>query len=119
MNLRQNTRQKAPLPTFTEGQVERISILVRLGILVWSGAILTVSYVELPEFFKIPKQKLDPTFIASVFTSVAASFGVQTSRKETKNLSEEEVRSLIKQTKQSPPIESSRSNQRPLDPDQF
>ena len=52
-----------------------------VGILVWSGAILTLAYVELPPALKIPKQDLDPTFIASVFTGVLPTFGVQTSKK--------------------------------------
>ena len=51
-----------------EDQMMILSTFVRLGILVWSGAILTLAYVELPEALKIPKQDLDPTFIASVFT---------------------------------------------------
>jgi len=49
-----------------EEQMMILSTFVRLGILVWSGAILTLAYVELPEALKIPKQDLDPTFIASV-----------------------------------------------------
>ena len=49
-----------------EEQLEILSTFVRLGILVWSGAILTLAYVELPSALKIPKQDLDPTFIASV-----------------------------------------------------
>ena len=52
-----------------EEQMAILSTFVRLGILVWSGAILTLAYVELPPA-KIPKQDLDPTFIASVFTGV-------------------------------------------------
>ena len=63
-------------------QVELLSTMVRLGILVWSGAILTLAYVRLPAYLKIPEQKLDPTFIASVFTGVLASFGVQTAKKQ-------------------------------------
>ena len=47
-----------------EEQMMILSTFVRLGILVWSGAILTLAYVELPEALKIPKQDLDPTFIA-------------------------------------------------------
>ena len=46
-----------------EEQLEILSTFVRLGILVWSGAILTLAYVELPSALKIPKQDLDPTFI--------------------------------------------------------
>ena len=64
-----------------EEQMMILSTFVRLGILVWSGAILTLAYVELPPALKIPKQDLDPTFIASVFTGVLATFGVQTSKK--------------------------------------
>ena len=60
-----------------EEQMMILSTFVRLGILVWSGAILTLAYVELPPALKIPKQDLDPTFIASVFTGVLATFGVQ------------------------------------------
>ena len=64
-----------------EGQLEAISTMVRLGILVWSGGILTLAYIKLPAAFGIPEQKLDPTFIASVFTGVLATFGVQTAKK--------------------------------------
>jgi hypothetical protein len=35
----------------------------------------------LPAALGIPEQKLDPTFIASVFTGVLATFGVQTAKK--------------------------------------
>ena len=64
-----------------ESQLEAISTTVRLGILVWSGGILTLAYIKLPAAFGIPEQKLDPTFIASVFTGVLATFGVQTAKK--------------------------------------
>ena len=64
-----------------EEQLVILSTFVRLGILVWSGMILTLAYVELPPALKIPKQDLDPTFIASVFTGVLATFGVQTAKK--------------------------------------
>jgi len=56
-----------------------ISTMVRLGVLVWSGGILTLNYVTVPG---IPQQKIDPTFIASVFTGVLASFGIQTASKK-------------------------------------
>ena len=49
-----------------EEQLELVSTFVRLGILVWSGSILTLAYIKLPPAFGIPEQKLDPTFIASV-----------------------------------------------------
>jgi len=53
--------------------------MVRLGVLVWSGGILTLNYVAIPG---VPQQKIDPTFIASVFTGVLASFGIQTASKK-------------------------------------
>ena len=65
----------------SESQLEAISTMVRLGILVWSGGILTLAYIKLPPALGIPEQKLDPTFIASVFTGVLATFGVQTAKK--------------------------------------
>ncbi len=40
-----------------------------------------MAYVDLPPALQIPKQDLDPTFIASVFTGVLATFGVQTAKK--------------------------------------
>ena len=64
-----------------EEQLAVVSTMVRLGILVWSGSILTLAYIKLPPALGIPEQKLDPTFIASVFTGVLASFGVQTAKK--------------------------------------
>ena len=67
--------------TDNESQLEAISTMVRLGILVWSGGILTLAYIKLPAALGIPEQKLDPTFIASVFTGVLATFGVQTAKK--------------------------------------
>ena len=64
----------------SEEQLAILSTFVRLGILVWSGGILTLAYIKLPPALGIPEQKLDPTFIASVFTGVLATFGVQTAK---------------------------------------
>ena len=68
-----------------EEQLAILSTFVRLGILIWSGGILTLAYVDLPPALQIPKQDLDPTFIASVFTGVLATFGVQTTKKGSMN----------------------------------
>ena len=68
----------AILPDADE-QAAIISTFVRLGVLVWSGGILTLNYVSIPG---VPQQKIDPTFIASVFTGVLASFGIQTASKK-------------------------------------
>ena len=62
-----------------EEQMEIFSTFVRLGILIWSGGILTLNYVSIPNF---PQKNIDPTFIASVFTGVLASFGIQTASKK-------------------------------------
>ena len=62
----------------SEEHLAILSTFVRLGILVWSGGILTLNYVTIPN---LPQQKIDPTFIASVFTGVLATFGVQTAKK--------------------------------------
>ena len=62
----------------SEEHLAILSTFVRLGILVWSGGILTLNYVTIPG---LPQQKIDPTFIASVFTGVLATFGVQTAKK--------------------------------------
>ena len=64
-----------------EEQLAILSTFVRLGILVWSGSILTLAYIKLPPVLGIPEQKLDPTFIASVFTGTLATFGVQAAKK--------------------------------------
>ena len=64
-----------------EEQLNALSTMVRLGILIWSGAILTLAYIKLPPALQIPEQKLDPTFIASVFTGTLATFGVQAAKK--------------------------------------
>ena len=62
-----------------EEQAAIISTMVRIGVLVWSGGILTLNYVTIPG---LVQQKIDPTFIASVFTGVLASFGIQTASKK-------------------------------------
>ena len=52
---------------------EGVATLVRLVILVWSGGILTLNYITITW---LPQQKIDPTFIASIFTGTLATFGV-------------------------------------------
>ena len=65
-----------------EEQLAYLSTIVRLAVLVWSAGILTLAYVKLPAAFNIPEQKLDSTFIASVFTGTLATFGVQAAGKK-------------------------------------
>ena len=102
-----------------EEQMMILSTFVRLGILVWSGAILTLAYVDLPEAFKMPKQDLDPTFIASVFTGVLATFGVQTTKKGGVNgsnggVSKGDMEKLIAAASQTAPAQTIRIEQAPV-----
>ena len=64
-----------------EEQIAIFSTFVRLGILIWSGSILTLASINLPPTLGIPDQTLVPTFIASVFHGVVATFGVQAAKK--------------------------------------
>ena len=70
---------KAAIVPDAEEQAAIIGTMVRITVLAWSGAILTLNYVSIPG---VPQQKIDPTFIASVFTGVLASFGIQTASKK-------------------------------------
>ena len=103
-----------------EEQMMILSTFVRLGILVWSGAILTLAYVELPSALKMPKQDLDPTFIASVFTGVLATFGVQTSKKGSQGggasggVSKSDMEKLIAAASQTAPAQTIRIEQAPV-----
>jgi len=62
-----------------EEQAAIVSTFVRLGVLIWSGGVLTLNYVSIPG---LAQQKIDPTFIASVFTGVLSSFGIVTASKK-------------------------------------
>ena len=107
-----------------EGQLEAISTMVRLGILIWSGGILTLAYIKLPPALGIPEQKLDPTFIASVFTGVLATFGVQTAKKSgdgtmkmgaaSGGVSKADLEKLIAAAAQTAPAQTIRIEQAPI-----
>ena len=106
-------------------QAAILSSMVRLGVLVWSGGILTLNYVAIPG---VPQQKIDPTFIASVFTGVLASFGIQTASKKGDGtmkmegggsgpngaVSKADMERLIEKATQSAPAQTIRLEQAPL-----
>tara|TARA_Y100001963_G_scaffold42434_1_gene59471 strand:+ start:31 stop:507 length:477 start_codon:yes stop_codon:yes gene_type:complete len=108
-----------------EEQAAIISTFVRLGVLVWSGGILTLNYVSIPG---VPQQKIDPTFIASVFTGVLASFGIQTASKKgdgtmkmngngngvNGGVSKGDLEKLIEKASQTAPAQTIRIEQAPL-----
>ena len=107
-------------------QAAILSSMVRLGVLVWSGGILTLNYVAIPG---VPQQKIDPTFIASVFTGVLASFGIQTASKKgdgtmkmdkaggsgpNGQISKADMERLIEKATQAAPSQTIRIEQAPL-----
>jgi hypothetical protein len=111
-----------------EEQAAIISTAVRIAVLAWSGGILTLNYVAIPG---VPQQKIDPTFIASVFTGVLASFGIQTASKKNdgtmkmdKNgngaggngggISKKDLELLIEKASQTGPTQTIRIEQAPI-----
>ena len=105
-----------------EEQAAIISTGVRIVVLGWSGAILTLNYVSIPG---IPQQKIDPTFIASVFTGVLASFGIATASKKgdgtmkmngeaNGQVSKKDMERLIEKAAQSVPAKTIRIEHAPL-----
>ena len=104
-----------------EEQLAFLSTIVRLAVLVWSAGILTLAYVKLPAAFNIPEQKLDPTFIASVFTGTLATFGVQASGKKknsadggSANISKKDMEFLIAKASETAPAQTIRIESAPV-----
>ena len=105
-----------------EEQLAVVSTFVRLGILVWSGGILTLAYIKLPPALGIPEQKLDPTFIASVFTGVLATFGVSAGKKNGNGngasappaITKSDMEYLIKKASETAPAQTIRLEQGPV-----
>ena len=102
-------------------QIAILSTFVRLAVLVWSAGILTLAYVQLPPRLGIPEQKLDPTFIASVFTGVLATFGVQAGGKKkenggggAQNISKKDMEFLIAKASETAPAQTIRIEQGPV-----
>ena len=102
-----------------EEQMEIFSTFVRLGILIWSGGILTLNYVSIPNF---PQKNIDPTFIASVFTGVLASLGIQTAKnkdkgaaaKQAPQISKADMEMLIAKAATTAPAQTIRLEQAPM-----
>ena len=61
-------------------QMAVLGAIVRLGVVVWSGFIITLNYVELPMVKKPVGASSDITFVASIFTGALATFGLSTGR---------------------------------------
>ena len=120
---KEETKKKGPLAKLKEfshdkeEQMEIFSTFVRLGILIWSGGILTLNYVAIPNF---PQKNIDPTFIASVFTGVLASFGIQTAKNKGAsasggaNISKKDMEILIEKAANTAPAQTIRLEQAPM-----
>ena len=63
-----------------EAQIQILGAFVRLGVVVWSGFIITLNYVEIPMVKKSGNS--DITFVASVFTGALATFGLTSGSKD-------------------------------------
>ena len=102
-----------------EEQLLILSTFVRLGVMIWAGAILTLNYVEIPGYKQ--EQKIDPTFIASVFTGVLATFGVQAGNAKKKNgdggsanISKKDMEFLIAKAAETAPAQTIRIESAPI-----
>ena len=67
-----------------EEQMQVLGAMVRLGVVIWSGFIITLNYVELPMVEKPLGASSDITFVASIFTGALATFGLSTGNKKSK-----------------------------------
>jgi hypothetical protein len=102
-----------------EEQLAFLSTIVRLAVLTWSAGILTLNYVEIPGY--VQEQKIDPTFIASVFTGTLATFGVQAAGKKkggadggSANISKKDMEFLIAKASETAPAQTIRIEQGPV-----
>ena len=120
---KEEPKKKGPLGKLKEGLEDKeeqlliLSTFVRLGVMIWAGAILTLNYVEIPGYKQ--EQKIDPTFIASVFTGVLATFGVQAGGNKKKgggdaNISKKDMEFLIAKAAETAPAQTIRIESAPI-----
>ena len=123
--IKEEVKPKGPLGKLKEAvddkeeQMAILSTFVRLGILIWAGGILTLNYVTFPGMTE--QDKIDPTFIASVFTGVLATFGVEAGQKKKNaslgggaNISKKDMEMLIEKATQAAPAQTIRIEQAPM-----
>ena len=122
---KEEVKPKGPLGKLKEAvddkeeQMAILSTFVRLGILIWAGGILTLNYVTFPGMTE--QDKIDPTFIASVFTGVLATFGVEAGKNKNKaaagggaNISKKDMEILIEKAANTAPAQTIRIEQAPM-----
>ena len=104
-----------------EVQLAYLATLIRVIVLIWSAGILTLNYVKIPGYDA--GEKIDPTFIASVFTGTLATFGVQTGGKKKKgdadgggsaNISKKDMEFLIAKASETAPAQTIRIESAPV-----
>ena len=123
---KEDVKPKGPLGKLKEAiddkeeQMLVLSTFVRLGILIWAGGILTLNYVQFPGLSK--QDNIDPTFIASVFTGVLATSGVEAGQRKNKtssgggaaNISKKDMEILIEKAANTAPAQTIRIEQAPM-----
>ena len=123
---KEEVKSKGPLGKLKEAiddkeeQMLVLSTFVRLGILIWAGGILTLNYVTFPGMTE--QDKIDPTFIASVFTGVLATFGVEAGQRKKNasssgggaNISKKDMEVLIEKAANTAPAQTIRIEQAPM-----
>ena len=122
---KEEVKPKGPLGKIKEAMDDKeeqmmiLSTFVRLGILIWAGGILTLNYVQFPGLSK--QDNIDPTFIASVFTGVLATFGVEAGKNKGKSasssgasISKKDMEILIEKAANTAPAQTIRIEQAPM-----
>ena len=101
-----------------EEQLMYLATLIRVIVLVWSAGILTLNYVKIPGYDA--GEKIDPTFIASVFTGTLATFGVAAGGKKkngdggSANISKKDMEFLIAKASETAPAQTIRIESAPV-----
>ena len=123
---KEEVKPKGPLGKIKEAMDDKeeqmmiLSTFVRLGILIWAGGILTLNYVQFPGLSK--QENIDPTFIASVFTGVLATFGVEAGQRKKNassggggaSISKKDMEVLIEKAANTAPAQTIRIEQAPM-----
>ena len=110
------------LKEFTEDkeeQLQYLATLIRVVVLVWAAGILTLNYVKIPGYER--GERIDPTFIASVFTGTLATFGVAAGGKKkngdgatSANISKKDMEFLIAKASETAPAQTIRIESGPV-----
>ena len=123
--VKKEEKPKGPLGKLKEAvddkeeQLAYLATLIRVIVLVWSAGILTLNYVKIPGYER--GERIDPTFIASVFTGTLATFGVQTGGKKkngadggSANISKKDMEFLIAKASETAPAQTIRIESGPV-----